>query len=235
MAVGADFERMWLSKFATCLEEVAGEEVRQAVMAGSEGLSDQSDRDEVIAWSRAAMQRLEALVADEGQRRTIMTGCACQVPKAELQAARETYAATRDLDRVHGMLQAQFEVFLLDTLHLPEELVEEVVSRGWGLAGVLQGDTVLATKIPKSGFLVQYLEESDPEVRRQIYCHCPRVRDALKRGESLPRPYCYCGAGFYQGIWEEILQRPVAVEVVESVLDGGEVCTIAIHLPETSE
>jgi hypothetical protein len=235
MTVGLDFERMWLSKFATCLEEVAGEEVRQAVMVGSEGLSDQSDREDVIAWSRAAMKRLEALVADEAQRRAVVTGCACQYPKAGLQAARETYAATRDLERVHGMLQAQFEAFLLDSLNLPEELVEEVVRRGWGLAGVLQGNTVRATKIPKSGFLVQYLEESDPEVRRQIYCHCPRVRDALKRGESLPRTYCYCGAGFYQGIWEEILQRRVEVEVLENVLDGGEVCTIAIHLPETGE
>jgi hypothetical protein len=235
MTVGLDFERTWLSKFAACLEEVVGEGVRQAVMAGSEGLSDQSDREEVIAWSQAAMERLEALVADEGQRRAIMTGCACQYPKAGLQAARETYAATRDLARVHGMLQAQFETFLRHTLHLPEEMVDDVVSRGWGLAGVLQDDRVLATKIPKSGFLVQYLEETDPDARRQVYCHCPRVRDALKRGQSLPRTYCYCGAGFYQAIWEEILQRPVEVEVLESVLDGGEVCTIAIHLPQTGE
>jgi len=44
--------------------------------------------------------------------------------------------------------------------------------------------------------------------------------------------YCYCGAGFYKGIWEEILQRPVEVEVLESVLSGGEVCKIVIHLPD---
>jgi len=43
--------------------------------------------------------------------------------------------------------------------------------------------------------------------------------------------YCYCGAGFYKGIWEEILQEPVEVEVLESVLKANEVCKIAIHLP----
>jgi predicted hydrocarbon binding protein len=56
------------------------------------------------------------------------------------------------------------------------------------------------------------------------------VREILKYGETLPKTYCYCGAGFYKGIWEEILQKPVEVEVLESVLDRGEVCKIAIYL-----
>ena len=47
-----DFERYWLSKLALCLDEMAGAEIRAAVMAGSEGLSDASPRREVIAWSR---------------------------------------------------------------------------------------------------------------------------------------------------------------------------------------
>ena len=50
-------------------------------------------------------------------------------------------------------------------------------------------------------------------------------------GEGLPASYCYCGAGYYKGIWEEVLQRPVEVEVLESVLDGGDVCRVAITLP----
>jgi predicted hydrocarbon binding protein len=45
----------------------------------------------------------------------------------------------------------------------------------------------------------------------------------------VPRLYCYCGAGFYQDIWETVLGRPVEVEVLETVLEGGEVCRIAIH------
>ena len=72
---------------------------------------------------------------------------------------------------------------------------------------------------------------TDPEKKRQVYCHCPRVRDALKTGVTISPAYCYCGAGFYKGIWEEILQAPVEVEVLKSVLKGDQVCTIAIHLP----
>jgi len=68
-----------------------------------------------------------------------------------------------------------------------------------------------------------------------MYCHCPRVRELIiTGGESFSTTYCYCGAGFYKEIWEHILQRPVRVEVLESVLGGDDLCRIAIHLsPDT--
>jgi hypothetical protein len=226
-----DFERQWLEKLSRCLTERAGEQVRDRVMAGSEALSDRSSRAEVIAWTQQAMQRLEAAV-DGGTAQEIMNGCACQYPAPNLHEARETYAGTGDIDRVHRMLQEQFESLLFDVLKLDPADAETVLSRGWGLAGVRDGTRIIATKIPKSGYLVEYLHESDPERRRQIYCHCPRIRDAVQQGEAISATYCACGAGYYRGIWEEILQQPVRVEVLESVLDGGEVCTVAIHLPE---
>jgi predicted hydrocarbon binding protein len=139
-----DFERAWLAKFASCLGEIAGEEIRKEVMRGSEALSSHSGRQEVIDWSKIAMERLDSLL-DEKRRRAVMAGCSCQYPKADLQEMRKTYQATGP--------------------------------------------------------------------------------------ESISATHCYCGAGFYKGIWEEILQAPVEVEVLESVLKGDEVCTIAIHLP----
>jgi predicted hydrocarbon binding protein len=225
-----DFERAWLAKFSHCLEEIAGQEIREAVMEGSAELSSQSDRQEVIRWSQAAMERLDALVTKD-QRQLIMTGCACQYPQADLQDLREQYAATGDADLAHSTLQQRFESFLRHTLQLDEALVADIVSRGWGLAGIKTGNRIIATKIPKSGFLLDYMQETDPAKKRQIYCHCPRIRDVLKSSETLSPTYCYCGAGFYKGIWEEILQKPVQVEVLETVLAGAEVCKIAIQLP----
>ena len=55
------------------------------------------------------------------------------------------------------------------------------------------------------------------------------VRDQVGSDPALPQTYCYCGAGFYQGIWEEILGKPVRVEVLESVMTGGDVCQIAVY------
>jgi predicted hydrocarbon binding protein len=230
MTETVDFERAWLAKFSQSLDESVGTEVREQVMAGSDGLTADSGRDEVISWTQGAMDRLGLLAGGE-KGLQVMMGCACQYPKAGLQTARQAYEATGKVDAALDLLQKQFESFLRDTLELKESFVEEVIGRGWGLAGIREGSRIIATKIPKSGNLAAYLEEHDPERKRQYYCHCPRIGDVLKSGESLPLAYCYCGAGYYKGIWEEILQRPVEVEVLESVLDGGEVCKIAISLP----
>ena len=224
-----EFERVWLAKFARGLDEAVGEEIREQVMVGSEELSSGSSREEVIDWSKGAIERLDARV-DEWTRREIMTGCACQYPKSALQEVRRAYEQTGDVDLALQMLQDQFVSLLKDSLGLSDELIEDIVSRGWGSAGVREGHTIIATKIPKSGNLVEYMRETDPEKKRQLYCHCPRVRDTLKTGTAISPTYCYCGAGFYKGIWEEILQRPVKVEVLESVLDGGEMCKIAVRL-----
>lgn len=235
MSQEQDFERAWLAKLSHCVEAVAGQAVREQVMEGSSPLSSASSRPEVIAWSQQAMERLEALV-DEVGCRAIMTGCACQYPKADLAEIRARYAATGDADLAHQTLQARFEAFLREVLELDEALISQIVDRGWGLAGIKEGDTVYATKIPKSGNLVQYMQETDSQRRRQLYCHCPRIRDVLYAREGLRTPerlsptYCYCGAGYYKGIWEEILQRAVEVEVLKSVLQGDEVCKIAIHM-----
>jgi len=232
MAEQRDFERAWLAKFSSGLDEIAGEEIRDRVMKGSRKLSSRSSRQEVIDWSKRAMERLDSLV-DEEKRKQIMTGCACQYPKSALQEIREAYKATRDIDLVQQMLQGQFESLLKDSLRLSDELVAEIVGRGWGSAGIRQGNTIIATKIPKSGYLVEYMKETDPARKRQYYCHCPRVREVLKTPETISLTYCYCGAGFYQGIWEEILQEPVDVEVLETVLQGDKVCKIAIYLPSS--
>jgi len=225
-----DFERAWLAKFSSYLDEIAGQEIRKKVMKGSDKLSSHSSRQEVIGWTKKAMERLELLV-DEDERKRIMTGCACQYPKSSLQEERKTYQETKDIDLVHQMLKEQFESFLKGALGLDEKLKEEIVKRGWGLAGVKKGNTIIATKIPKSGYLAEYMEETNPEKKRQYYCHCPRVRDALKTSEAISPTYCYCGAGFYKGIWEEILQKPVEVKLLESVFKGDDVCKIALYLP----
>lgn len=230
MSEQQDFERAWLARFSSRLDEIAGEGIGKEVMEGSEELSSQSSRQEVIEWSKQAMERLDSLV-DEEKRKEIMTGCACQYPRSGLQRIRKRYEETKDIDLAHQMLQQRFESFLKNSLQLDDQLIEEIVDKGWGLAGVRKGSTITATKIPKSGYLLEYMKETDPDRKRQYYCHCPRVRDVLGTPETIPPTYCYCGAGFYKDIWEEILQRPVEVEVLETVLGGDEVCKIAVRLP----
>jgi len=224
------FEALWLEKFSSGLDGTAGEEVRKKVMAGSQKLLSQPGSSDTIDWTKQAMERLDALVEEDG-RRDIMTGCACQYSKADLQEIRRAYEDTHDIAHVHQMLQAHFESFLKRTRTADETATQTVISRGWGLAGIRQGDTIIATKIPKSENLGKYMAETDPAKRRALYCHCPRVKDMLLTPETISMTYCYCGAGFYKGIWEEILQEPVRVELLTSVLRGDDVCSVRICLP----
>ncbi|UCF70257.1 MAG: hypothetical protein JSW49_08675 [candidate division WOR-3 bacterium] len=225
-----DFERYWLSKLSTSLERSVGPDIRAKIMEGSEDLSDGTDRSEVVAWSARAMALLDERV-EAAKRFDVMTGCACQCPNTELRGIRAKYEETSDIDIVLEMLQKKFVSFLKDELKLSATVVDVIIRKGWGLAGRREGGKIIATKIPKSAYIADYLKETDPVKKRAIYCHCPRIRGALMSGVSISSTYCYCGAGYYRGIWEEILQERVRVELLESVLKGDDVCTIAIHLP----
>ena len=196
-------------------------------MEEADKLVSGSSDEEVIEWTRKAINRLEILVEEE-LRMEILTGCACQYPKQCLEHVKEKYAETEDLDLVHRMLQEQFLSSTRGFLELDEEQLNYIKRRGWGLAGLRKGDTIITTKIPFE--FHEYFKEATPEERRYRYCHGPRIRKVIKTGEEpISTTYCYCGAGFYKGIWEYVIQRPVKVEVLESVLQGDDVCRIVIH------
>ncbi len=226
-----DFETQWQAKLARAVEDLAGSEVREQVMLGGDSLQDPSTSRAKLLWTCGALGVLTG-AADELTRQEILTRCHCSYPVEDLQDIKSLFQETGDLDLVLAGLQAKFEAFLREGLQLEGELVKEIIQRGWGLAGIRQGNTILATKIPKSGYLRDYFQEDDPQEKRRLYCHCPRVREQIGSDPVLPVEYCYCGAGFYQGIWEEILGEPVDVEVLDSVMTGGDVCRIAIHLPD---
>jgi hypothetical protein len=231
MAAATDFDRQWVERLAASTERHAGPAVSRRVMRGGDRLSADSPRQEVIAWTRSALARLTERTT-ERQRHDIMTGCACEYPRHRLAPIRAAFRRTGDVRLAHRMLQEQFVAFLRNALDLDEETAALIVERGWGLAGVLRDDgTILATKIPASGNLRAYLDTSDPEQRRRLYCHCPRIREAVALGRRLPATYCLCGAGFYRNVWQEILGRPVRVEVLDSVVAGDETCRILVHLP----
>ncbi|MHA1667182.1 MAG: hypothetical protein ACTSUR_00890 [Candidatus Heimdallarchaeaceae archaeon] len=225
-----DFDKSWLRILSMSLDDELGEEKRRIVMNGSENISSKSDRNEVFQWTKEALSRLDTL-ADGEQRKTILSNCSCQYPKANLIEFVELYEKTADLHLVHKRLHEHFINFLKENLDLEEELLKEIEKRQMGMAGKLAGQKIIAVKIPKSNFIKEWFKEKDQLKKRAIYCHCPRIRDVMDKKENeLPFYHCYCGAGFYKGIWETILKKPVRVEILETVMNGGECCKFAIYL-----
>lgn len=225
-----DFEQAWQRKFKHAIGRSAIGEAMDHTLADGTALSDRSPRSEVIAWTRSAIEELAQLVPRQ-MAEQVLSDCACHYAREALEPLREIYALHGDIAEIHTILDTMAHDFLRDSLALEEAEIEEVVANGWGLAGNLDGHIIVVTKIPKSGNLKRYLQEEDPLRRRELYCHCPRVREAIRLGVALPKTYCQCGAGFYKNIWETILAQPVEVEVLSSVLAGDEVCRFGIVLP----
>jgi hypothetical protein len=97
--------------------------------------------------------------------------------------------------------------------------------------GVREGDRILVKKIPHMA--KEYLMEPDEQKKHYFYCHCPWVKEALLESEQPVSPvFCNCSAGYYRAYWEIVLQQPVEVEVVKSILHGDPICMFAVHLPK---
>ena len=221
------FEEMWLKKFEQGLDRYAGPDIRDRVIEITDHPISNPDAADSIQWTARAMTRLDDLV-EEQQRRDILAACACEFPAARLIPIQEIYAETNDLAEAHRMLEARFFADLDGSVKQDETAVREIKNRAWGVAGTLEADRILAVKMPFA--LQAYLDAGEATEKRYHYCHCPRVREAIRTGETdISRTYCYCGAGFYKRIWEIITREPVRVEVLETVLHGDDECKIAIY------
>jgi hypothetical protein len=57
-------------------------------------------------------------------------------------------------------------------------------------------------------------------------CYCPLI----SRVQNTPPVVCNCSLGWQKHTWETFLQRPVRVELKETVLRGGKRCIFEIHI-----
>ena len=80
------------------------------------------------------------------------------------------------------------------------------------------------TKLVRDGnVLYQYYTPQSYGVR----CYCEMV--AAAEGE-VSQTYCHCSKGFVKKLWEAVLEKPVDVELVQSVISGAKECKFAIHI-----
>ncbi|RLC53588.1 MAG: hypothetical protein DRH79_03260 [Candidatus Cloacimonadota bacterium] len=214
-----DFEKQWLRKLEIGLQKIGREDLFETV---------NKSHQENIGWSERLMIILNSELAED-EVIDVMCGCACLAPKDYLTILRDEYETTNDLQFVHQLLQQYFEKTIKTYKDLNDKQLKYIIDNDMGMAGKLEGSTITAVKIPKE--FHKYFQTEDPVKKRYHYCHCPRIREALKdEDKPVDKNYCYCGAGFYRDIWEFILQRPVKVRIVESLLQGDEHCKIKIYL-----
>ncbi len=96
--------------------------------------------------------------------------------------------------------------------------------------GIREGNRILMKKIPCMTSMA--LSETDTKKRNYYVCHNPMIREALLEEDQPIDPiFCNCSGGFIKNYWEAVLECPVDVELLNSVIMGGKFCEFAIHLP----
>jgi hypothetical protein len=84
------------------------------------------------------------------------------------------------------------------------------------------------TKLSKDGdILYQYYTPHafTPAMR----CYCSLLR-GLPEDATISLTYCHCSKAFVQRLWESVLEQPVKVELLRSVVSGDSECKFAVHL-----
>jgi hypothetical protein len=198
----------WDRLFAEGAEKVLGADARQALMQGIEAITPESSSEDYIAWIQSAIERLDALTGDEEKKCLVVSHCAHVFPQERIEHLHSVYSRGKTDDILREMYADDF----------------------WYEKPVRRGSVIYMRKNPFDP--EGYSNAVTPAARRKAYCHCSFVHPYLDEIPArLSSTFCYCGAGWYLRLWEGILNLPVKIEHVETLLKGNDQCILAITLP----
>ncbi|MFX0152367.1 MAG: hypothetical protein ACFFAJ_16385 [Candidatus Hodarchaeota archaeon] len=229
-----------MTNFSKRLIDKFGEEVRNKIFDDIEvppmGLHPQK-KPEI---TKKVIERFLAEVNHEKCAKFLANGLRDKYT-ASYKPAREKFLKAKSIDKFLEIKRQDFintlknhleEGKLFFTQEVDEEVLEYVKNQqGMTEAGIRDGNKVLIKKIPY--MTKQYLKETDEKKKRYYYCHCPWVREALLEDDQPVDPiFCNCSGGYYKNFWEAVLDQPVHIELLESVLMGDMACKFALQLPQ---
>lgn len=61
-----------------------------------------------------------------------------------------------------------------------------------------------------------------------VRCFC--LGKGLPKDDTMSPTYCQCSVGFVKKYWEDVLERPVDAELIQSAISGANECKFAVHL-----
>ncbi len=196
----------WGDRLKKGMDKVLGESMTNEILKDRENLftieSSQNDR---IQWLKAMLDRLDA-ISNEQQHYDILSCCAHEFSKKRVEHMRDIYEKTGDIDKV---------------------IEEMYLDNDWYEKPIRNGNILYVTKVPVDP--EGYEKAQSLEEKKKSYCHCRFINTNFDK--EISPTFCYCGTGWYRQIWEGILEKPIKVSVLKSLLKGDDCCELAIHLP----
>jgi hypothetical protein len=194
---------------------------------------------EKIDVTREIMKRMDRVLSSENCKK-VLVDVAHGLPRDFRKGEREKYlrAGTIDdylrekrEDAIAELEKHRDEGTLFYNQYITDDVVNFVRGRPDVLSGEKRGNTIYHTKIPYMA--KEYLEATDEKMKRYYACHCAWARESILNDKiDISPEFCYCSAGFTKQSWEAALNRPLDVEMVNSVLKGDLECSFIIHLPD---
>lgn len=219
--------------------QVLGEQKRDEIFEGVKLPPLGLPNDEKVKVTQVVMERLESLAVPQ-ECDEILSDSLRHLEDAWFRDEKQLYLDCQNLDEfldknaqnfIAQLERLKDEGQLFFTQEITDKVIEYVRNQPMIARGVREGEILYEVKIPH--MTKEYLAETDEQMKRYYYCHCPWVKEALKSGDARISPtFCSCSAGFHKKRWEVIFGQPLRAEIVESVLKGDKWCKIAIHLPE---
>ncbi|MHA2226163.1 MAG: hypothetical protein ACXAC8_13210 [Candidatus Hodarchaeales archaeon] len=229
--------REMIENFSTRLKEEFGESLRNEIFdgIGMPPLGIHPKKKPEV--TKTLVERFLTKVGDEKGAEFFAGGLRDKYTDS-YKKPRENYMKTQDIDTflksVHEELITNLEKHheegsLFYTQEVDTSVIEYVKKDQTIEAGVRKGNKVIITKIP---YMTKQYIETDSEKRKYYFCHCPWIREALKdESQPISPVFCHMSGGYYKNYWEAVLDQPVKVELLESVIQGDEVCKFSLHLP----
>lgn len=204
----------WLERFAKSIADLAGEVVKKDVMKGHHELRSRSTPSQRAKWIKGAIERLDALVDEETRKQIMINTCPHTYPRGRIEKLRKQYKQLGSLDKLLEVMYNDKSYGGASYYDCPQR----------------KGNTVYITKVPCNP---KSHQEARTELERKLaYCHCHWMRAAIKVQETVSPVFCYCSVSWDKQLWEGILETPVEVEILKSLLKGDDHCVHAFHLPQ---
>ena len=114
---------------------------------------------------------------------------------------------------------------------ITDEALDFLLNTKGVLSAVRKGSELHISRHPYD--MTSYFKETDERKKRFHFCHCLFARTSILNDEgAVSKTMCYCSLGLVKAPWENTLGVELDGEVVKSVLDGDEICSFIIYLPD---
>lgn len=221
------------------MESVLGPQRTGRVFAGSVPPVTGAPPESALPFTRSLIEALRTETAG-GETAEALRANAHGIPADAFADERLHFLAASSLEEYLAGLHSRSVATLAEHARtgkvwyeqqITDAVVEFVRQNREVLGGLPEGDVIYWTKIPYAP--AAWLEETDPDRRRYLACHCPMAREALAHpGGRFPRVWCTCTAGYIAQRFNAVFGETTSVDVLESVLDGDDRCRFAVHVPE---